>query len=528
MMKKYVFALLFFGSLTFTAKGQDNDLFQRHKHLSSQQLIDTADYYFNKWSLDTALIFYNFLINATQQKSDIEHQKRVAEAYNTAAIIYYQYISDYRTAYEHWVKALILSEEIGHTSLIPRIYNNIGNIYFYFKNYDVAKSYYLNSLNLLTDSAFIVAALVNLGATELKSENKDSAFYYLHKALPISKQYNNRYLHIIQGNIALYYERIEQYDSAFYYYHISSDEAERQNDIKTRALNLSNLSNLFFKTNQIDSALLYLDLSNSLANDHNFLDILAENYLAMSKIERFMGDKDNALLYFEKYITLKDSVSNVEVFGEINQLQRLYEVSKMNQQIEQLAIEQQIRSRIIHYLIAVLIVLGLLCVALLINFFQKRKLDTAYKVLVEKNIEIVDFQKSPSEKYKKSTLSHDKEKELLDKIFALMENTSIICETAFSVDKLAELTESNRTYVSQVINSVLKKNFRSFLNSYRIQEAQRLFSEPDARKYTIESVALKVGFESQSAFRDAFKEIVGVSPSFYLKSVLEQNFAENY
>jgi len=84
---------------------------------------------------------------------------------------------------------------------------------------------------------------------------------------------------------------------------------------------------------------------------------------------------------------------------------------------------------------------------------------------------------------------------------------------------LAELVQSNQNYVSLAINNALKKNFRSFLNSYRIREAQRLFSEPDAAKYTIDVVAFMVGFKSRNAFHDAFKEITGVSPKFYFKSV---------
>jgi AraC-like DNA-binding protein len=44
---------------------------------------------------------------------------------------------------------------------------------------------------------------------------------------------------------------------------------------------------------------------------------------------------------------------------------------------------------------------------------------------------------------------------------------------------------------------------------------------PDATKFTIESLAFQVGFKSQSAFRDAFKDITGVNPNFYLKSMQE-------
>jgi YesN/AraC family two-component response regulator len=86
---------------------------------------------------------------------------------------------------------------------------------------------------------------------------------------------------------------------------------------------------------------------------------------------------------------------------------------------------------------------------------------------------------------------------------------------------LAELVQSNHAYVSQVINNSLKKNFRSLLNAYRISEAQRILATPDAAKFTLESIAYQVGFKSRTAFRDAFKEITGVSPNYYFKLTQE-------
>jgi AraC-like DNA-binding protein len=149
------------------------------------------------------------------------------------------------------------------------------------------------------------------------------------------------------------------------------------------------------------------------------------------------------------------------------------------------------------------------------------KSGVAYKILFEKNIEIIDLQEKSLEKYQKSALSEDMHDELLDKILTLMEDADTICDTNFSIDRLAELVQSNQKYVSQVINNALKKNFRSFLNSYRIRMAQLIFSGPDAVKYTIDSIAIRVGYKSPSTFRDAFKEITGVTPNFYLKSMQE-------
>ena len=508
---------------------QDDDVISNFKHLSASQLFDTANYYFSRNSTDTALIYYSWLINTSAKEIDFEQQKRVIGALSNAAAIYY-YMSDYRSAYEFLIKALLLCEKADYEPLQPVIYSNIGNIYYSFNKHDMAKLYYSKALDLCKDSLYMIVILNNLGASETESNNIDCAFSYLRKSLKISKQHDNFNLHSTLNSFALLYQKETKYDSAFYYFRLSLDEARKNNKIEKEAQNLSDLSKLFFEINRIDSALFYIDLSNVVAKENNFLRILSDNYRTLSKIEEAKGHTVKSFEYFKKYANLKDSIFNVESFGDINQLQRLYEVSKTNQQIEQLIIEKQIKERTIRYQRIIwfitLCVLLLVSAILLLVFFQKRKLNTAYKALFEKNLEIMALEKKSSgnhrEKRRKSTLTDDMQEELLNRILTLMEDTSTICDTEFSLDKLADLVQSNQNYVSQVINIALKKNFRSFLNSYRIKEVQRLFAEPDAAKYTIESLATMAGFKSPSAFRNAFKEITGVSPSFYVKSIQEQ------
>jgi YesN/AraC family two-component response regulator len=143
-------------------------------------------------------------------------------------------------------------------------------------------------------------------------------------------------------------------------------------------------------------------------------------------------------------------------------------------------------------------------------------------VLVEKNVEIIETQKNHPEKPKKSGLTDDMQNKLLEKILLIMKDTPAICNPKFSINTLAGLVQANHIYVSVVIHIVLGQNFRSFLNSYRIKEAQRLFSEPESAKYTIEGVALQVGYKSRTTFREAFKEVTGVTPTFYLTQIQGQ------
>ena len=536
MLKKLVFnfivALFFSGVICAQPllffSSSSNDVLSNYQHLSSKQLLDTANHYFRHNNVERALIFYSLLINSTPKNTDTEHQKRIIAAYNRSGILYYQ-MDDYLTAHDFFIKALLLCEKTEDTPCEFGIYVNIGNVYSAIKNYDMAELFYLKALNThLSDSAHIVAILNNLGTVKTYQEDLDSALYFFREAQRVSKLYNEALAYSAEINLGFLFQKQQQFDSAFHYARSALARSIKNNNKIAEALVLQNLSKLFFETKKIDSAQIYAHLSNEIAKEHSFLKTVAENYLTLSDIEEIKGNKTKALEYFKIHTRLNDSIFNIEKFSSINQLQRLYEVTKTNQQIEELAIEKRIKERTIYLQKIVLAVLLLACCILLFAYFQKRRLDTAHQVLFEKSVETLVTQESLSKtyqrKYQKNALEHEAQEELLNRILAIMEDTSVICDTEFSIGTLTELVQSNYTYVSQVINTALKKNFRSFLNSYRIREAQRLFSEPDATKYTIESVALQVGFKSRNAFRDAFKEITGVTPNFYLKSMQKVNF----
>jgi AraC-like DNA-binding protein len=514
---------------------QPQDIISNYTQLSSKQLFETANNYVVKNKIDTALIYYNLFINNASINPDTGIQKRLIAAHLNSAFVYY-YLCDYSSSYKSLIEALFLCEQYKNTYYKSSIYTNIGNIYSHYNENDMAKKYYLKALSSCQNTQFIIPILNNLGSIEIKSKKRESALSFLNKALLISKQHNDFNLHSILNNMALFYQSVKQYDSAFYYNRLTlenvkkeSKNVKKDNKIEVEAESLSNIGKLFFEINKIDSALFYVHLSNVVAVKNNFSTILVENYLTLSQIEKSKGHILNAFEYYKKYADLKDSVFNVRNFGEINQLQRLYEVSKTNQKIERLAMEQKIKERTIHYQkIIQYVTLGVLLLVttiLLYIFYQKRNLNTAYKILFEKNLEIINLRTNIPEnnpkKYETSSLTDNLQNELLNRIIILMENTSIICDTEFTIEKLATLLQSNQRYVSQVINDTLKKNFRSFLNSYRIREAQRLFLELDITKYTVESIAFQVGFKSPSAFRHAFKEITGVSPNFYFKALQE-------
>ena len=408
---------------------QNSEILKKFSKLSEQQLVDTAEYYRENYLSDTALILYNYIINTQVKGNDIEQQKMKIKVYNNSALIYAQ-MNDYRTAYDYYIKALDLSEKYNFHSYKYRIYKNIGNIYNCFEKYDIAKSYYLIALSLCEDSVLIAGLLTNMGNIETRLGQLDSAFYYYNQSLRASKNNNNAYLEVILQNLAFYYNNQKQNDSVFHYLRLSLIESEKNNNIQNKAMIFSNFGNLFFETQKIDSALFYINLSNAIAKENNFKDILQTNYHLLSEIEESKGNMKNSLDYYKTYVHLKDSLFNAQKFGEITQLQRLYEVSKTNQQIEQLIINQQVKERTIFLQriiwIGTSVILLLVCILLIFIYLQKRKLNRAYKVLYKKNVEIMELYENSGEKYcekyKNRYITDDFQKNLLNKITGSISN----------------------------------------------------------------------------------------------------------
>ena len=521
-------SMVLFGQNFENKKEQNNDVVADFIKLSSQQLYDTANYFFLKNSYDTSLICYNLVINAIQKNADVEQQIKLANAYNRLANIYFL-ISDYRMAYDLTIKRLLICENYNLNSFKSSIYSNLGLIYYSLNQYDIAHQYYTQALALERDSD--VTLLSNIGANALKNGKIKEGYYYLSKALQIIENGNNTDdKHSLCNNFASYFQLIKQYDSAFHYYRLALISSIEQNEYIAEAGDLSDIGKLFFEIHEIDSALYYIDLSNKIASENKFLAILADNYLTLSEIEKSKGKHESALNYHIIYTNLKDSIYNGDVFSSINLFQRQYEVSKTNQQIGKLVFdmnikENKIRAQRINWFITLGILL-LVTTVLFIIVHQKRRLDNAFKVLVDKNVEIVEHQENKSEenneKHRKNVLTDKAQKILLENILTAMDNTENVCNPEFTIEKLAKLVNSNNHYVSDAINDGLNMNFCSFLNSKRIKEAQRLLANNEHKKFTIEFIAHLVGFKSPNVFRKAFKENTGVNPLFYLNSLKKE------
>jgi AraC-like DNA-binding protein len=115
--------------------------------------------------------------------------------------------------------------------------------------------------------------------------------------------------------------------------------------------------------------------------------------------------------------------------------------------------------------------------------------------------------------YVQSTLGSVDRAAAAARLRGLFEQEHVHRDADLDLAGVAELMALSSHQLSELVNSEFQLSFPRFVRQYRIAEARRMLVEEP--KASVLSVALAVGFASQSSFYVAFKDEVGRVPSQY-------------
>ncbi|MEA4985320.1 hypothetical protein SDC9_42887 [bioreactor metagenome] len=102
-------------------------------------------------------------------------------------------------------------------------------------------------------------------------------------------------------------------------------------------------------------------------------------------------------------------------------------------------------------------------------------------------------------------------------LIKLLEEDKIYANPELRISDVTFLLNTNRTYVSKVINEEFKTNFSDLINSYRIAYSKEMLSDVSIKSLTLSQIAENAGFSNNSTFYRIFKEKEGISPGDYRK-----------
>ena len=123
----------------------------------------------------------------------------------------------------------------------------------------------------------------------------------------------------------------------------------------------------------------------------------------------------------------------------------------------------------------------------------------------------------------KSNIPSKTEEEILRGL-ERFEKSTLYLDKQLRIADLAKYLKTNTRYLSVILNEKKSKSFNSYVNQLRVAYIiDKLHNEPIYLSYKISYLAKESGFASQSSFSSSFKEVTGMPPSAYIKTITDEN-----
>lgn len=440
--------------------------------------------------------------------------------YNTKALYAIKFKLDYSEALWCFLQGYEAATAVDNQYDRLGLLTNIVNVY-YLRSDDGGMPYAMEALKIV-DSCHITGfsqGLTYLAMAQMHYTKKDynAAGLWIERADSIVHNGSYRSLtatvELLLGDLCLVYgsygEAEEHYSVALR--HPYNTEPGTMSRIY---LNYGKCCELMEKTEKAVS--LYkrgLEISNNHGNVEFRLELLR-------RLTDIYCDSGSAGMFRYYYRQLRESLDTiVEREREFNSL--LLSNQRMRHELELSTNELELMKMRRRNMLWVFV--SLIAFLLVASFYLLwRRQKRMYRILVDQHVHYVQQIEMLQAGVKQvNALPRDDndaaEKELFLKLDAFMSRDKLFRQKDVSLDLLAQMTDSNRTYVSKAVNHYAGQSFSSWLNMYRISEAIRLMSRQD--EMPLKQIADEVGYTSMSVFYNAFCKETGLPPGRYRKEL---------
>jgi len=494
-----------------------------------------ANVFFNLGKYDSCL-FYNHKaeILSIAHKGEL---KDLPYIYNNLASAY-QKVSNLPMAVVYFSKSLKLKEESRDSVGIAVTLSNLGIIYENWGNRKRALDYFHHSLSINKGLQYqngIAKDYINLGEFFLTEVRYDSAIFYFTRALEIRRNLADTYgcMVALDGLGRSCRELPGHNAQAMEYFSEAEQMAEKiQAGYWIASLNYET-GELLRRSGNFSLAKERFRRSIGFARQEKQNDIVLDATRALLKTNLKERDEMEFIRLFTEYTAISDTIRKREKDEITAEMLVKYETEKQEQENlllkKEVSYQQLLLKSRTTQLLGLIVIILILFVLGAVTYWLYRKKSQAYKIIVQQNIAAVRKETHPEKGLgPMNTLDpetfntmEDSARELLDRLFAYMEKEKPYLNPDLSLEDLCKKLSSNRTYLSNIINTVTGKNFHHFLNEYRVAEARRILTGTKGGLYSVEEVGRMSGFGTKSSFYACFKSAIGVTPAFFRDFVAE-------
>lgn len=264
---------------------------------------------------------------------------------------------------------------------------------------------------------------------------------------------------------------------------------------------------------QYDEAIAYADTNYqmvlSFGDSISALTILENKARILRKAGRGM----DAALTYERVMVAKDSLRNLDMAAQLDELRTMYEVDK-------LILEKKISRT---QLAIVLTISGFLLLILLGYIAYSVRLKRKNRILYEKIRRIQQVENQAEQEFKsipEDTLS--KEQILFRALNNLLTEKQHFTNPKLGRKELADLLGTNTTYLAEAIKTCANgMTVTEYLNRIRLIQAGNMLIETP--QLPVDAVGDDCGFTSRSTYYRLFRDYYGMSPTEFRNIAKEKS-----
>ncbi|MEA5258132.1 tetratricopeptide repeat protein [Arcicella aquatica] len=362
--------------------------------------------------------------------------------------------------------------------------NDLGVLYYYNHQRNLARQYYDEALGIYKNTKNelgMANTLGKIGQLYEKQQKYDSAFVYQRRAMMHYQKINNRQgMSKIYENIGSIYEDLAKYDSAYFYYQRSFTLNKETNNQIAQIEVLNNLGDVFRKTDKVKESLQYSKKALAMALDTKENYQLSGAYRDIAKAYNLLGRNDSAYHYLElsrkTALDIYDENSN----KQLALLQVMYDISKKNNEIQQLNNAKK-QNQIIGFAIGIVTIL-LAALATVIISRQRLKIKSE-RFLNEERNHVYETQKELMEvALRNKVLEEENLKNLLEvKTKELSSHTLHVIQKNQLLEKLynklEEMIKDERRDPKRQLRQIMQEINQSFNHDQYWDEFRGIFEQ---------------------------------------------------
>ena len=460
----------------------------------------------------------------------IQQENKVAQTfYNYAVSRLYYRLELYNNSIEYSKTALETVDAQTNYELHINILNTFGSVYAQMDENEIAEEYFIkidSIAKIHNDSSALAHNYINFGSMIMDEVPIKTLNFFNQAEEYISRNEKNSVSLIgIANNKGVLFKRMKKYDKAIALFKATLFKVDSSH-VYYPVLN-SNLASACLFVKQNDSAIFYVNQALKHPSQSNYLNNYVNSYRILSESYINKEIKDSAFKYFSLYQEYNDSLIINKEIEFVSKLKVIYETDKY------LGNVKEKERKILQYKrrttwLGLVIALGIIILIILIQAY--RKLQMSYRNIVKESVKSIKIeQRNQALIEELAILKNHQEKgpvlnsienseEIFEQILLLMEKEKLFIDEDFSLNKLSKELNTNRTYISNIINSQTGETFIQLVNKFRIKHAKEALIDENNKNLTIESIGKEAGFKSTSTFNRVFKAETGVTPSFYVKN----------